>query len=126
MLKLILIAGAGGFLGTVSRFLTSRYLHNLFLTSFPVGTFVVNIIGCLLLGIFYGISEKGDVMSSELRIFLTVGFCGGFTTFSAFAYENLALLRDGDFFYFALYSALSLFIGLTATFLGHQFILKTF
>ncbi len=95
MLKLILIAGSGGFLGTVARYLSSRYIQALFLSSFPFGTFLVNTLGCLLIGIFYGISQKGGVLSSEWILFLTVGFCGGFTTFSAFAGENLAMLRDG-------------------------------
>jgi CrcB protein len=126
MIKLILIAGTGGFLGTVARFLTARYVQNLFLTSFPLGTFLVNIAGCLLIGIFYGISEKGEVMGSDLRLFLTVGFCGGFTTFSTFSFENLALLRDGDFLYFALYAGLSVFLGLIATYVGHLLILKIF
>mgnify|MGYP001209381282 CR=1 FL=1 len=124
MIKLILIAGAGGFLGTISRFLASRYLQNLLLSSFPFGTFFVNITGCLLIGIFFGISEKGNFLSPEWRMFLTVGFCGGFTTFSTFAQENLSLLRDGDFFYFAMYTGLSVFLGLMATYLGNIFIVK--
>ena len=124
MIKLLLIAGSGGFLGTIARFLASRYFQNLFLSTFPFGTFVVNITGCLLIGIFYGLSQKGNLLSPEMRIFLTVGFCGGFTTFSAFAGENISLLKDGNFFYFALYTGLSVFLGLMATYVGNSFILK--
>ncbi len=124
MIKIILIAGAGGFFGTVARFLASRYFQNLFLSAFPFGTFIVNITGCLLIGIFYGLSEKGNILTPEWRMFLTVGFCGGFTTFSTFAGENIALLKDGDFLYFALYTGLSVFLGLMATYMGNSFILK--
>jgi len=124
MIKLILIAGTGGFLGTVSRFLASRFFQNLFLSSFPFGTFIVNVTGCLLIGIFYGLSQKGNILNPEWSMFLTVGFCGGFTTFSAFAGENVALLRDGNFLHFMLYTGLSVFLGLTATFLGNSWVIK--
>jgi CrcB protein len=118
LLKLILIIGTGGFIGTVLRFLLGRFIQQHVLSPFPYGTFIINVLGCFLIGIFYGISEKGNIMNAEWRLFLTVGFCGGFTTFSAFANENIALLRDGEFFFFALYTALSVFLGLLATYLG--------
>ncbi len=118
MIKLLLIVGTGGFLGTVSRFLTSRYFAAFFPSSFPYGTFVVNVVGCFLIGLIYGITEKGAFISSEWRMFLTVGFCGGFTTFSAFAAENMAMLRDNELFNFFLYTGSSIFIGLLATYLG--------
>jgi fluoride exporter len=118
MIRLILLVGTGGFLGTVARFITSRYFAAYFPSSFPYGTFVVNVVGCFLIGLIYGISEKGNFMSTEWRLVLTVGFCGGFTTFSAFAAENMAMLRDSEFFNFFLYTGSSIFIGLLATFAG--------
>jgi CrcB protein len=119
MFKLLLIIGTGSFIGGVARFLTSRLIQNTVVSAFPWGTFAVNIIGCFLIGILFGLSEKGDLLSTEWRLFLTVGFCGGFTTFSTFAQENMALLRDGNFLFFALYSGLSVFLGISAIFLGH-------
>jgi fluoride exporter len=119
MIKIILLIGTGSFIGGVSRFLTSRFVQNNVMSAFPFGTFAVNILGCFLIGLFYGISERGNLMSPEWRMFLTVGFCGGFTTFSTFANENLALIKDGNFFHFALYTSLSVFLGLMATYLGN-------
>ncbi len=118
MLKILFIIGSGSFIGGIARYLTSRYIQNSVISVFPIGTFCVNILGCFLIGIFYGISDRGNIMNSEWRMFLTVGFCGGFTTFSTFANENVSMLRDGDYFYFALYASLSLFLGLMATYLG--------
>ena len=122
MIRLLFIIGSGSFIGGIARFLISRYVQNQALSAFPYGTFLVNVAGCFLIGIFYGLSERGNLMNAELRMFLTVGFCGGFTTFSAFANENISLLREGDFFYFALYTSLSVFLGLMATYIGNLII----
>jgi CrcB protein len=118
MIKTLLLVGAGGFLGSISRFLASRFMQNNFPSAFPFGTLFVNITGCFLLGLIYGISERSSLVNPGWKLFLTVGFCGGFTTFSTFANENLAMLRDGDFFHFLLYTGLSVFLGIAATFLG--------
>jgi CrcB protein len=118
MIKTLLYIGSGGFLGSVSRFLASRYLQNNFPSAFPFGTFLVNISGCFLIGLIYGFSERSSLLTQGWKMFLAVGFCGGFTTFSTFANENLALLRDGDFFHFFIYTGLSVFLGIAATFFG--------
>lgn len=89
------------------------------ISSFPFGTFVVNIIGCFLIGVIYGLSERGNYISTEWKMFLTVGFCGGFTTFSTFANENVSMLRDGNFMSFAVYTSFSVFLGLSATYFGN-------
>ncbi len=118
MIKTLLLVGTGGFLGSVSRFLASRYMQENFPTPFPFGTFFVNVVGCFLIGLIYGFSERSALLTPGWKMFLAVGFCGGFTTFSTFANENLALLRDGEFYYFFLYTGLSVFLGIAATFLG--------
>ncbi|HRN48045.1 MAG TPA: fluoride efflux transporter CrcB [Niabella sp.] len=122
MLKVLLAIGTGSFLGGISRFLLSRFVQNQVISSFPYGTFVVNIIGCFIIGILYGLFEKDQLLSPEWRMFLTVGFCGGFTTFSTFAGENYSLLKDGNFMYLALYASLSVFLGIMAVWLGNLLI----
>ena len=123
MLKSILIVGFGGFIGTVARFLTSRYFQENIASVFPWSTFTINIIGSLLIGIFYGISEKGDFMSPDIRLFLTVGICGGFTTFSTFSNDAFLLLKQEEWLRFAFYTSMSFFLGLLAVYVG-RFIIK--
>lgn len=123
MFKSILIVGFGGFIGTVARFLTSRYFQENIASVFPWSTFTINIIGSLLIGIFYGISEKGDFMSPDVRLFLTVGICGGFTTFSTFSNDAFLLLKQEEWLRFAFYTSMSFFLGLLAVYVG-RFIIK--
>ena len=118
MLKTIFIVGTGGFLGSVARYLTQilfeRWLHGFF----PWGTLVANIAGCFIIGLIYALSERGNLLSPEWRIFMTVGFCGGFTTFSSFAYNNLTMLSESNFIQFIGNIGLSLFFGIAAVYLG--------
>ena len=118
MVKSILIVGLGGFIGTVARFLLSRYFQENVDSVFPWSTFAVNILGSLIIGIIYGISEKGDFLSSEVRLFLTVGICGGFTTFSTFSNDAFLLLRQEEWIRFAFYTSFSFFLGLLAVYAG--------
>lgn len=117
MSRIFLWVAIGGAIGSLARYLISIYLFKASVFSFPWGTFAVNIIGCFLIGVFYALSEKLNI-STEWQLFLTTGVCGGFTTFSTFAFENLKLLQEGQYFYFATYSTASFALGLAAVFFG--------
>ena len=118
MFKTLMIAGAGGFIGTILRFLVSRYFQENTLSLFPWGTLTVNISGSLLIGIFYGLSERGNILSPDVRIFLTVGLCGGYTTFSTLANDSFILLQEREWLKLSLYTTMSFFLGLVAVYLG--------
>lgn len=118
MLKTIVIVGFGGFIGTIARFLVARYFQENVTTVFPWGTFAVNIIGCFVIGLIYGVTEKGDFLTSDVRLFLTVGICGGFTTFSSLANDAFILMRQEEWLRFAVYTSFSFFLGLLAVYAG--------
>lgn len=111
MIKSMLIAGVGGFVGTCGRFLVGRWCAALFSGAFPLGTFIVNIVGCFLIGLFFGLLEKTDVVSPGVNVLLITGFCGGFTTFSTFAADMWELGNRGDWATFAVYLAASVVCG---------------
>lgn len=121
MLKSIMIVGVGGFIGSVARFLISRYFQENVASVFPWSTLIVNITGSLLIGIIFGISEKSDLLSAEMRLFLAVGICGGFTTFSTFSNDAFILMRNQEWLRFVIYSSLSFFLGLMAVYAGRLF-----
>ena len=100
------------------RFLLSKWLQGSVVTAFPVGTLVVNLLGCLMIGVFYGLFDRGALLDANLKLFFTVGICGGFTTFSTFCNESLHLFRSDNILYGALYAGGSVFLGLIAVFLG--------
>ncbi len=119
MIKNILIIGFGGFIGSVARYFVSKLNLYWDFYSVPIGTLLVNIIGSLIIGFLAGMSDKTNILSLELRLFLMVGICGGFTTFSSFTNENLMLLHNGQFLSIFLYTGLSVILGFIAVYFGY-------
>ena len=118
MSRSVLFVAIGGMLGCVARFLSVSFVVNLLPYSFPFGTFAVNVFGCFVMGAAVGFSERYIWIHHDWRMFLTAGFCGGFTTFSAFAFENVELLIDKFYWTFAAYSIASFVLCLVAAFVG--------
>ncbi len=116
-MRLILFIGLGSFIGGISRYLITLFIHSKGFNAFPYGTLAVNVVGCFLIGIIYGISGRSG-LSNEWRLFLATGVLGGFTTFSAFSYETISLMRDGQSGAALLYILCSVILGLLATWGG--------
>ena len=119
MIKNLLLIGTGGFLGSIARYLISQLNLTVSFHSIPVGTLTVNVAGSFLIGFLTGIAEKSMILTPEWRLFLMVGLCGGFTTFSAFVNENLMLIHNGQGLVVLLYTGLSIFLGFLAVYLGY-------
>jgi CrcB protein len=118
MIKHILLIGLGGGIGSIARYLCQRWVANYYPHQFPWGTFAVNITGCLLIGIFWGLSFRSFDTNESWKLFLMTGLCGGFTTFSAFTLEGVGLLKENRTGLFFLYIAGSVIAGLLATYAG--------
>lgn len=122
MIKMMLLAGDGGFVGTCGRFLIGKWSSAMFHGAFPMGTFLVNIIGCFVIGLLFGLLEKAHVMTPGENVMLITGFCGGFTTFSSFADDMWVLGSKGDWTTFILYLVLSVVIGILLVWAGRAII----
>lgn len=122
MFKAMIIAGLGGFIGTCLRFLTGKFFHTVTTSAFPWGTFSVNVIGSFLIGIFFGLAERSNVISPSMNVFLITGFCGGFTTFSSFADDMYLMLQQRHWLSFGLYVGLSFLLGLVMVWLGRSMV----
>ena len=118
MIKTFVLVGLGGFLGSIARYGISLAFAKTTRLDFPYGTFIVNLLGCLFIGLIMGYSEKINWMNNEWRIFLSIGFCGGFTTFSTFAFENISMLQNSNYSGFFLYALASFVLGLLAVWSG--------
>ena len=116
-MKQFLLVFIGGGFGSGLRYIIGKYLNSSE-TGIPYGTFAANIIGSLLIGVILGLAAKNDALSQNQTLLLATGFCGGFTTFSTFAYENHMFLKSGDFTSFAIYTIGSFIVGFLAVFLG--------
>lgn len=122
MFKAMLIAGAGGFIGTCLRFLAGKLAHHLSASPFPWGTFAVNVIGSFIIGLLFGMAEKAHLISTQMNVFLITGFCGGFTTFSSFADDLFLLLQNKHWGYLSAYLLLSIALGILFVWLGRSLV----
>ena len=106
-------------MGSALRFLASKFVQDNMAGIFPYPTLAVNVLGCLLIGIFYGLSSRGNLGGDSAKLLLTTGLCGGFTTFSTFCNENLSLMRSGHAFTTLLYTGGSIMLGFIAVAVGY-------
>jgi len=118
MMKMMLLAGVGGVVGTCLRYLTGRLCHLWTLGGFPLGTFVVNVVGCFVIGALLGLAERENILSPTMNVMLVTGFCGGFTTFSSFADDIFLLMQHRNWMLLTLYAGLSLVLGVAMVWLG--------
>lgn len=116
----LLLVGTGGFIGSVARYAVALMLQPV-ATGFPFSTLTVNILGSFLIGLLSELAVSTTLVSPEARLFLVTGFCGGFTTFSAYMYEHGALMKDGQLFYASIYLAGSIAGGVIALYTGMLF-----
>ncbi len=121
-LKNILFVLVGSAAGGSLRYITSLMIQSKNSTQFPLGTFLVNIIGCFVIGLVYAIAARNATTGSDIKLLLATGFCGGFTTFSAFAFENLELFKSGMHLTALTYIILSITLGILAVVLGASLI----
>ena len=124
MIKELFYVGLGGGLGSMLRYVTTFYTNKYVQSSFPLATFLVNIGGCFLVGILLGLSEKYVFLNNELKLLLIIGFCGGYTTFSAFSAESLRLFEAGNYFILCVYIVVTVLLSLFFVWLGN-FVIKT-
>jgi CrcB protein len=118
MIKQLLLVGLGGGIGSILRYLTSVVTARYYNSAFPLATFLINILGCVAIGLLLGFFSRNNADTQNLRLLFITGFCGGYTTFSAFAAENMMLLQQQNYFTMALYTLASVIIGLLAVGLG--------
>ena len=121
-MKTILIVGLGGGVGSILRYLCQKWIYAIYPHHFPWGTLAVNLAGCFLIGLLWGITFKTFDSNENWKLFLMVGLCGGFTTFSAFTLEGIGLLREHRLFLFISYVAASVILGLILTYVGMKMI----
>lgn len=122
LLPNILAVALGGAIGAVARYLISQTIQEPTPSAFPFGTLTVNLVGCLLIGILYGIANRNMLIDTHLKLLLITGFCGGFTTFSAFSHETIRLLQQGQLPYVMLYIGLSVMVGAILVFIGMKLV----
>ncbi len=118
-MKEILLVGAGSFVGGSLRYVVSKLIQQYAEGGFPLGTMAVNVIGCLIIGLLSGLNWPGGIMSPASKLFLTTGLCGGFTTFSTFMNESVALSNNANYTLMLLYMFGSLALGFTAVLVGY-------